>query len=671
MKKYLLFFSILSFTFILNAQTHKVDISNISAVKTANAKLNSAHISDIPLADAPFSQTPTHNTTPANMREGIGFSIPLGSSYNIYSVVSEGPNALNYIPEINTMAFCHRQNNGADGGSGIISFDVSTDNGATWDSSNKPLSPALMADDGTIINGNRYPNGSVYNPPGNTDPDNAYFVGTGAALWTDPEFDLNNWGLEFVVSSKLDGVTDVDEQYYSIADSNAYLPMGMVPHPDGSQWYANLRREQNATFQLFNPVLATKLTFNETSKSFDRTVTELALNYETGLDSFAVNPRIAFSPDGVTGYAVISGIDGDDTEIYPSVKPIVWKSTDSGDTWTKETRIKYQDLDSLISYTLPVDADGDGESDPIGSGAAQIPYMSQYDITVDMNGDLHIYASMLGSSAVATSSDDFGSVWIGVATAQFFHFINSGGAWEAHHIDTWLNEDHMIGDVAVDERIQAGRSPNGDYIFFTHSESTYTIDTEEMPNQAPDIHANGYRVIDGFVTDVKNLSLKPGTVFDDFDFLDAGTMSYFHMMSPVTRGAGDNWEHELPLVYGVPTDFESDLAPIDYFYLSGVGFDENEFFERGNPPSAVQELSPEAQAVKISPNPNAGIFAVDLTPLSQNADITILDMMGRTVKTLSQQNGQVRVDLSTETRGLYLVQIRTDVEIFSKKVMKF
>jgi hypothetical protein len=669
MKKSLSFLYFLSFVFLLNAQTHKVDMSSIRAVKTENAKLNSKNIPDIPLAETPFAQTPNQGVT-ASQREGIGFSIPLGSSYNIYSIVSEGPNAITYIPEINTMAFSHRQNNGEDGGSGIISFDVSTDNGATWDTSNKPLSPNLITENGTVINGNRYPNGSLYNPPGNTDPNNAYFVGSGAALWTDPDYG-NNWGLEYVVSSKLDGTTDVNEQYYTVPDSNAYLPMGMVYQPDGSQWYTNLRREQNATFQLFSPVLATKLVFNETTKTFDRTVIELELNYETGLDSFAVNPRIAFSPDGMTGYAVIGGIDGDDTEVYPSVKPIVWKSTDAGETWTKQPRIMYQTLDSLISYTLPVDADGDGESDPIGSGAAQIPYMSQYDIAVDMNGDLHIYASMLGNSNVATSGDDFGTVWIGAGTLQFFHFINSGDTWEAHHIDTWLNEDHMIGDVAVDERVQAGRSPNGDYVFFTHSESTYIQELEEMPNQAPDIHANGYRVSDGFVTQVKNLSLVPGTTFEEFDFLDAGTICYFHMSSPVTKEGGDNWDHEIPLMYGLPTDFESDLEPIDYFYLSGVGFDEDEFLERGTlPPSAVEELSPEAQAVKISPNPNTGLFTVDLTSLNQNADIRIIDMMGRTIELLSEQRGQIQVNLSVETPGLYLVEIRTETEVFSKKVMK-
>lgn len=60
---------------------------------------------------------------------------------------------------------------------------------------------------------------------------------------------------------------------------------------------------------------------------------------------------------------------------------------------------------------------------------------------------------------------------------------------------------------------------------------------------------------------------------------------------------------------------------------------------------AVQELSREAQAVKISPNPIAGLFTLDLTSLNQNAGVKIMDMMGRTIKTLSQQQGQVRFDL--------------------------
>lgn len=670
MKKLLLTNFLLALGLIVMAQSQRVDLTKFRATETKNAKISNQQIADVPLAD-PALVAPSQHQESVNFREGEGFSIPLGSSYNIYSVVSEGPNALNYHPDINSYVFCHRQNAGEEGGSGIISFDVSTDNGATWDAMNKPLTPSLMTADGIGINGNRYPNGSIYNPPGNTDPNNAYFVGTGAALWEDPAFG-NGWGWEFVVSSKFDGTTDASEAYYSIPDTNAYLPMGMVFTPNGDQWYTNYRREQNLAFQLFNPVIATKLTFNEDTKAFDRTATELPLNYSSGLDSFAVNPRIAFGPDGSVGYAVISGIDGDDTEEYPSVKPIVWKTTDGGDTWTKQARIAYQMLDTLISYTIPVDLDGDGTSDSLGQGSPQIPYMSQYDIAVDMNGQLHIYATMISNSNAATGSDDFGTVWVGAGTANFFHFISTGdgeGDWEAHFIDNWFNEDGMVGSVAVDERVQIGRSPAGDYVFLTHAESTYLTEEDAYPNDFPDVLASGYRVSDGYVTDVKNLSLVPGTVFEDFEFLDAATVSYYHMLSPITKEGGDNWEHELPLVYGIPTDVADDLMPIDYYFYSGVGFDEVEFHERGGVVNVVN-LSPEAQSVKIFPNPTTGKFTVDLSAYNETVQIHVLDMVGRTVQVLSQQSGQVELDLATETNGIYNVQIQTATEVFSKKVMK-
>lgn len=672
MKKILLTNFLLALGLMVMAQSQRVDLTKMQFTKTENAKMATQHAIDVPLADPPLVM-PRPDYEAVQSREGEGYSIPLGSSYNIYSIIIEGPNSLSYHPDINSMIFSHRQNEGEDGGSGIISFDVSTDGGATWDASNKPLSLGLTSEDGTTINGNRYPNGSIYNPPGNTDPSNAYFVGTGAALHTDPIYG-NGWGWEYVVSSKFDGTTDASEAYYTAADTNSYINTSMVYTPDGAQWSANYGRNQDLPHQVFNPLYATKLTFNEATKAFDRKATALPLNYENAIDSTAVDPLIAFSPDGMTGYSVIRGIDADDTEEYPSFKPIVWKTTDGGDTWQKQARIAYQSLDSLISYTIPVDLDGDGTSDSLGSGSPQIPFMSQYDIAVDGNGRLHIYASMVSSSNDAEDSEDFGFVWTGVGTLNFFHFINTGDGsddWEAHFIDTWFNEDGAVGGIAVDERVQMGRSPEGDYVFFSHSESTYLGDEEAVPNDFPDIHAGAYRVSDGFVVDLKNLGVVPGFEFDDFEFLDAATTSYFQTMSPVTKEGGENWDHEIPFVYSIPRDLSDDVQPIDYFYYFGVGFDEDEFHERGVPAVlGTKTLSPEAQAVKVYPNPTTGEVALDLSAFKQTVQIQVMDMMGRTIQTLSQQSGQVVIDLASEMNGMYLIQVQTENEVFSKKVMK-
>ena len=647
------------------AQSQKLDLTKVRFNKTTNEKTAHFALPDVPLVE-PIFIAPAPVQEEVSFREGEGYSILLGSSFNLYSVASEGPNALSYSPDLNTLVMAHRQNAGAVGGSGIISFDVSTDGGATWDTINKPLSTSLTTPDGIAINGNRYPNGALYNPPENSDPNNAYFVGAGAALWNDPDFG-NGWGWDFLVSSKLDGVTDVSETYYSLPDTNSYLPMGMVTHPDGSIWYANLRREEDLPHQLFNPITVTKLTFNESTKSFDPTIVELPLNFSTGLDSVAFNPRITFSPNGMIGYVVVSGIDGDDTEEFPSVKPIVWKTTDAGENWVKQARVMYQPMDSLIAATIPVDKDGDGTSDSLGSGSPQIPYMSQFDIVADADGRLHIVASMLSSSNDAEDSNDFGFVWTGVGTLNIFHFITDGENWEHYYIDTWLNEDAAIGDfTSIDERMQASRNPDGNYVFFTWAESTYLEPMDAQPNDFPDIQAYGYRVSDQRVTNIKNLSLVPGTTFDEFEFLDGATLGRLHMMSPITIANGENWEHELPLVYGVPRDLTSDLAPIDYYYYRGVGFDEVEF----DIPLSEKNPTIPATAIKVFPNPTAGNVVVDLSVFDQTVDVYVMDMMGRLVQSLTKQSGQITIDLSNQVNGLYSLQIQTKTQVVSKKVMK-
>lgn len=657
----------LLFAFLSNtALAQQFNKRNIQFTKKENEKLKHYQQADIPLASPNLVAPPPVQDEVVQFREGPAFSVPMGSSYNIYSVVSEGPNPVSYHPDLNTIIFCHRQNFPHPGGSGIMSFDVSTDVGASWDTVTRQVTPNLMTPDGIPINGNRYPNGSIYNPPGNTDPANAYFVGTGAALWDDPAFG-NGWGYEWVASAKLDGSL-VDENYYSTADTNIYLSMGMTYNPDGSQWYVNYRREQNFAHQLFNPLYATKLEFNSTNNNFDRTTIELPLDYSSGLDSISYNPRIAFSPDGQTGYTVITGIDADDTEIYPSIKPVIWKTTDGGDTWTKQARVEYQTMDSLLAWTIPIDGDGDGMSDSLAQGSPQIPFMSMFDITVDADGMLHIFASMLSSADTASTAAEFGTVWVGVGTLELFHFITDGENWENYRVSDWYNEDGPIGTEFHDERLQASRSVDGQYVFFTYGKTWYSEIEEGNENSNPDIYGYAYRLSDGYVVDPKNFGLIPGTEFEDFEFTDVGTIGFLHMLAPVSIQGGEFWNHELPIVYGVPRDFGDDLQPVDYYFLRSAGFDEAEFHPRGMPVD-VEEVSVLAEQIRVFPNPTDGQLSIDLSSIDAMANIYVFDALGRQVSALRTQRDFAELDLKQKQTGLYSVVIHTEKGTITKKVI--
>lgn len=642
-----------------------------SEVRDAKAATLAGPGLDLPVAGQQGVAIPP-GSTPISLREGTPFAVPLGSSYNIYSVVSEGPNALSYHPEINSMVFCHRQNFPSPGGSGIISFDVSTDGGMTWDTTTKQVTPALTTADGIAINGNRYPNGCIYNPPGNMDPDNAKFVSAGAALWTDPDFG-NGWGWDFVASADLDG-SNFFEDYYSLPDTNSYLPMGMVYTPSGDIWYANIRREQNLPHQLYNPITVNKLVYNSGSGAFDHSTTTLPLNYAVGIDSFAANPRIEFAPDGMTGYAVVSGIDGDDTEIYPSVKPIVWKTNDGGETWEKQPRIEYQLLDTLLAYTIPVDADGDGESDDPMGDSPRIPYIAQFDITVDGDGNLHVFAEMFSSSSIATNGDEFGFIWTGPFATELFHLISTDDGWEDYRVDDWYNEDSPIGMETVEVRPQASRTPDGQHVFFTYSKTFYfdPENTEELLNNAPDIYGYAYRLSDGYIVPPRNFGLVPGTVFDDFMFTDVATQGYFHMTAPVSIQNGEFWDQELPIVYGVPRAVEDDLEPIDYYFLRSAGFDDEEYQPRDG---MVDVKEPnELLSFEVLPNPAQDWAQVTLAlEAGTRFDLNLYSTTGQYLQAIAEgiAFGQqtVNLPLAQLQAGVYYLRLQTDTGASARKLI--
>jgi hypothetical protein len=675
MKKLLPVMILLMVAVAMTAQSNLPRKMQMKFTEKENAKQKALMApADIPGAVTTLPTPVTPSEEEVSYRSGEPYSIELGSSYNIYSVISGSPNSLNYDPVLNALVFCHRQNDGEDGGSGVISFDVSTDGGATWDASNKPVTPNLATPEGTVINGNRYPSGAIYNPPGNTDIANAKFVGIGSALWTHPEYGDNGWGWEFVTTANLDGSNSTEDYYTTAQDSASFLPYSLTSNPDGTLWYTDIKRQSRpgaTTFadQFWNPVMTTQLTFD--GDSYTRTVNELYIDYEGARDSFAFNPRLAFSPDGQTGYAVITGIEAGDTEAYPSVKPLIWKSTDAGATWEKQATAPYQAMDSLLAWTIPVDGDGDGAADSLAQGSPQVPYMSQFDITVDANGMLHIVASMLSSSD--TSASQFGFVWIGDFATEIFHFMTDGVDWDTRRVGGYYNTDGAIGGAtgAIDERMQASRSADGQYVYFTYAQTYYADDAEERPNSNPDIYGYAYRLSDGKTIEEKNFGVIPGFVWEDFEFTDAAFQSYLHMTSPVAISDGENWDHELPMVYGVPTDLNNELVAINYWYFYGAGFDESEFDGVIKTEDPVVNTS----SIKVFPNPASNHVWVNFELLEDTqVAIDLFDLTGRTVASAGTAEyvagiHNKNIALDNLASGTYMVRLQTASQVVTSKVV--
>lgn len=149
------------------------------------------------------------------------------------------------------------------------------------------------------------------------------------------------------------------------------------------------------------------------------------------------------------------------------------------------------------------------------------------------------------------------------------------------------------------------------------------------------------------------------------------------------------WQHACMLIYGTTTDTTGDYL-IDYNgfaytaqgtasfnYLQGLGVLPEYYLkviEQGD--TCREQLSTGVKNVsaasnfKVFPNPTKGTVTVDLGKVVTPATVSVTDFTGRLVyeEKVSGMNNRVVVDLANESKGIYLVQVRTASGIQAQKI---
>ena len=126
---------------------------------------------------------------------------------------------------------------------------------------------------------------------------------------------------------------------------------------------------------------------------------------------------------------------------------------------------------------------------------------------------------------------------------------------------------------------------------------------------------------------------------------------------------GENWDHELPIVYSVPSDLGNDLAPIEYWYFYGAGFDEGEF---DGVIQDTDEPSFNAAALKVFPNPATNECWVNLELLEDSkVAIDLFDLTGRRVASAGTMDylagsQSKNIKVNNLPQGTYLVRLQTN-----------
>jgi hypothetical protein len=77
--------------------------------------------------------------------------------------------------------------------------------------------------------------------------------------------------------------------------------------------------------------------------------------------------------------------------------------------------------------------------------------------------------------------------------------------------------------------------------------------------------------------------------------------------------------------------------------------------------------------MEVYPNPTHGEFSLDLK-LSRRQDVEVMvrDLLGRTIhdRTISGTTGDVlNLDLTGQPAGVYIVSVRTDAGVISRKIV--
>jgi hypothetical protein len=444
-------------------------------------------------------------------------------SMNIYGSIIPNSKVLTYNDELNTVSYIHRKAPGylpnpfpiPQAESGAIVGVFSDDWGNTWDTT-------LLWNDDT--NWGRYPQGGIWNIPGAKCLfDSAYMIATGPLT---PN--AGGWVGSYLASKQLDtmgGPRNSDSVSPTLSaivfatNSGTNLPYGKFDFPrydfsvtdDGAvRTLGILANNINGTGAAYGFKGASVVKGKFISGSFtwmtDSIQPKVLLN-SAGSQLVSGQPHMCWNESGTVGYVWFIGVR--DTVGLPdsmvkgsnmSYQPIVFKTTNSGATWSEMPKMNFNTktnaFDDLFKHMLAV------KNDSIG-----VPYFNVgegVDGIVDRNDRLHIVASIFSSSTahvdslsyVYTFNNADGERYWYSHTPKFhpyiYDFTETGNGWRCTLIDSMSSEapgtttgTDGYGDnpwdptgggngtdkVEVNARIQLSRTPDGRYIIYTFAES--------------------------------------------------------------------------------------------------------------------------------------------------------------------------------------------------------
>ena len=561
----------------------------------------------------------------------------VGQSINVWGLLYSHQTCLTINTDLNLIAFTARTNSSVYLGNHIGTY-FSKDGGDTFNDS--LLEPWQIPVAGYNA---RYPSGAIYNPSGNSDPDAAYTVVAGPMITPS----TGTWGGAYLASQKFDG-SGLDQQYTLYTTDTAGgvglkndMPYQFLQNRNGKIYVMGNSNEDDGTYYTRFIASLNIGDWDEVNNKVNWTRVNIDPEFPNTPDSLPAGRGIfglAMSSTNSEGYAIFTGQNADAT--MPGVlQPVIFKTTDEGQTWAKQT-FNWEDMESSALNDYIAEASVCGT-----------PFFSEVkDAIVDKDGYLHFASIVWG--AYSTNPD---SLWyitdVNLWKAWVFDFHQTATGWDAVVIDTIFAEeavDYPFTDIDSDERFQMSMTDDGSKIIYAWLDTDPSLDPD---NKFSDIYVKLYDLNNGQMTEKINVTKNTE--------LDA--TCFWMFLSDYSFSEG-NGLYTIPIT--VSEHQAADTDPATHYYIKGVQIQLTD----------VNTIELANSTVTVYPNPATDIVNVDITSRNRdNFTINVYNAVSSLVMSKSiavNGNATQTLDVTTLPSGIYMIEVTGNNGTTVRKMIK-
>jgi hypothetical protein len=564
--------------------------------------------------------------------------IPFGSSFNMLTLLQSYNNNCVYSPALDYMMFTHRAGGAYGGASGDIRCHFT------------PYATTAIDSVVFLQQGNnrmRYPGGAIYNPSGNTNPDNAMAIITG------PTTDGTNWKYNFFCTQKLDGSSmkfHFEETFDTLKPASINLTVC-----DGGKIKTCGKVGQVATSLRYPYYYYKGGQVQGDSVEWDANVYTFKNDYQDRLfsndtTSWAFSPYMAFSQDGMIGYFYVIGWDAADNGINSGPSPIVWKTINGGTTWNKLPLLDLSTLSANMADYIKPTALTFFDPNPVyrpGIFSGSTVEETNFPGIVDMDGNLHIAVNIEGCASKDPDSLEYRyttNPW------NIFDLHTTSTGWDVNIVDTihsGIDESIILTDDNMDHNYHVAKNSTGSKIFFMWTDTDL-----DVMNIMPDIYAKGFDLSSGNITATKRMTYETDYYL-------------FNAAQQVVETSGSFF---LPATFATITGTTIDAEPTHTF-IKGLEFIASEFV------GISENENASISSLNVYPNPTSDFANIDLNlTKTSNVTVKVINLVGQSVITknfgqMGNGNHTLSVAVNQLTSGIYFFTVEAGSQRITKKII--